>query len=179
MEGPDSFFGGAVAKIADSRLAIEAVERERQNIAVVAGVFSEAVRDGGRLIFVGAGTSGRLGVLDLPLTAGRNYVLTLRLDPFQFDGAPPQTVRVVLDGSNIAELPLQWDESRIGSYTVTLPAWRVREGRNRLELQAAYSTRAASVGGGVQEVTDDQDVAFLFWYLRVEPLRHPYPSPDG
>ena len=122
---------------------------------------------------------GRLGVLDLPLTAGRNYVLTLRLDPFQFDGAPPQTVRVVLDGSNIAELPLQWDESRIGSYTVTLPAWRVREGRNRLELQAAYSTRAASVGGGVQEVTDDQDVAFLFWYLRVEPLRHPYPSPDG
>ena len=122
---------------------------------------------------------GRLGVLDLPLTAGRNYVLTLRLDPFQFDGAPPQTVRVVLDGSNIAELPLQWDESRIGSYTVTLPAWRVREGRNRLELQAAYSTRAASVGGGVQEVTDDQDVAFLFWYLRVEPLRHPHPSPDG
>jgi 4-amino-4-deoxy-L-arabinose transferase-like glycosyltransferase len=112
---------------------------------------------------------GRRGVLDLPLTAGRNYALTLRLDPFQFDGAPPQTVRVALNGSAVAELPLQWDESRIGSYAVHLPASRVREGRNTVELEATYSTQATSVGGGTQEVTGDRDVAFLFWYLRVEP----------
>jgi hypothetical protein len=112
---------------------------------------------------------GRRGVIDLPLTAGRSHALTLRLDPFQFEGAPPQTVRVLLNGTAMADLSLQWDESRIGTYTVTLPAAQVREGDNRLELQAAYSTNAASVGGGGQEVSGDRDVAFLFWYLRVEP----------
>jgi hypothetical protein len=113
---------------------------------------------------------GRRGVLDLPLTAGRNYMCALRLDPFQFDGAPPQTVRVLLNGTALADLTLQWDEARIGTYTVTLPAALVREGDNKLELQAAYSTRAGSVGGGAQEVSGDRDVAFLFWYLRVEPV---------
>ena len=112
---------------------------------------------------------GRRAVIDLPLTAGRSYALTLRLDPFQFEGAPPQTVRVTLNGTTLADRPLQWDESRIGTYTVNLPAAQVREGDNRLELQAAYSTKTTSVGGGAQEVGGDRDVGFLFWYLRVEP----------
>lgn len=112
---------------------------------------------------------GRRAVIDLPLAAGRDYLLTLRLDPFQFDGAPAQTVRVVLNGSAVADLALDWDEARIGSYIVRLPASRIREGRNALELQAAYSKRADSVGGGAQEVSGDREVAFLFWYLRVEP----------
>ena len=50
--------------MADNRVALEAVEREKDRIAHVAEMFAEAVRHGGRLIFVGAGTSGRLGVLD-------------------------------------------------------------------------------------------------------------------
>jgi hypothetical protein len=112
---------------------------------------------------------GRRAVIDLPLAAGRDYLLTLRLDPFEFDGAPPQTVRVALNGSALADLPLQWDETRIGSYSVRLPASQVREGRNAIELQAAYATRAASVDGGAQDVSGDREVAFLFWYLRVDP----------
>src|SRR3954462_197244 len=59
--------------ISDSKMAIDAVERERQTIAAVAELFAEAVRNGGRLIFVGAGTSGRLGVLEaaeMPPTFG-------------------------------------------------------------------------------------------------------------
>jgi hypothetical protein len=112
---------------------------------------------------------GRRATIDLPLAARRGYRLTLRIDPFEFDGAPPQTLTVALNGSVLADLPLQWDETRIGSYTVRLPASQVREGRNTIELRAAYSTRAESVGGGVQEVAGDRDVAFLFWYLRVEP----------
>src|SRR4051812_13084485 len=59
--------------ISDSKLAIEAVERERQTIGVAAELFADAVRNNGRLIFVGAGTSGRLGVLEaaeMPPTFG-------------------------------------------------------------------------------------------------------------
>ena len=59
--------------IADARAVLEAVEREREVIASVAELLAEAVRQGGRLIFVGAGTSGRLGVLEaaeMPPTFG-------------------------------------------------------------------------------------------------------------
>jgi N-acetylmuramic acid 6-phosphate etherase len=59
--------------IADNRLACEAVEGQQDSIARVADIFAEAVGNGGRLIFVGAGTSGRLGVLEaaeMPPTFG-------------------------------------------------------------------------------------------------------------
>jgi N-acetylmuramic acid 6-phosphate etherase len=59
--------------IADNRIVMEAVEHEKDRIAHVAEIFAEAVRNGGRLIFVGAGTSGRLGVLEaaeMPPTFG-------------------------------------------------------------------------------------------------------------
>jgi N-acetylmuramic acid 6-phosphate etherase len=41
-----------------------AVQQERENIARALEFAEEAFRSGGRLIYVGAGTSGRLGVLD-------------------------------------------------------------------------------------------------------------------
>ena len=59
--------------IADNRVVLDAVEQEKDRIALVAETFAEAVRNGGRLIFVGAGTSGRLGVLEaaeMPPTFG-------------------------------------------------------------------------------------------------------------
>ena len=59
--------------IADNRHVLEAVEREKHLIAQVAEIFADALRGGGRLIFVGAGTSGRLGVLEaaeMPPTFG-------------------------------------------------------------------------------------------------------------
>jgi len=51
----------------------EAVHRERTAIATAVDLVVEAFRGGGRLIYVGAGTSGRLGVLDaaeMPPTYG-------------------------------------------------------------------------------------------------------------
>jgi N-acetylmuramic acid 6-phosphate etherase len=42
----------------------EAVEKEIPYIIEAADIIAEAFRDGGRLIYIGAGTSGRLGVLD-------------------------------------------------------------------------------------------------------------------
>lgn len=47
----------------DGRI-IRAVRREKERIAIAADLIAEAFRKGGRLVFVGAGTSGRLGVLE-------------------------------------------------------------------------------------------------------------------
>jgi len=49
---------------AQDAIAVEAVKKERKNIAQAIELVSTALRSGGRLIYFGAGTSGRLGVLD-------------------------------------------------------------------------------------------------------------------
>ena len=50
--------------LGEDRKVVTAVNREKARIAMGADLVTEAVRKGGRLIFVGAGTSGRLGVLE-------------------------------------------------------------------------------------------------------------------
>ncbi len=49
---------------AEDRMVAAAVGEERQQIARAIDLVVESFRQGGRLIYVGAGTSGRLGVLD-------------------------------------------------------------------------------------------------------------------
>ncbi len=59
--------------ILDNRHVLAAVQREKTHIARGAELVADAVLRGGRLIFAGAGTSGRLGVLEaaeLPPTFG-------------------------------------------------------------------------------------------------------------
>jgi N-acetylmuramic acid 6-phosphate etherase len=59
--------------ILDNRNVLKAVQREKHRIARGVGMIVRAVQAGGRLIFVGAGTSGRLGVLEaaeMPPTFG-------------------------------------------------------------------------------------------------------------
>src|SRR5688572_26631635 len=61
--------------ILDNRHVLAAVQREKTRIARGAELLADAVLKGGRLIFAGAGTSGRLGVLEaaeLPPTFGIN-----------------------------------------------------------------------------------------------------------
>jgi N-acetylmuramic acid 6-phosphate etherase len=58
---------------AEDRMVAEAVSEERQAIARALELAERAFRSGGRLLYVGAGTSGRLGVLDaaeMPPTYG-------------------------------------------------------------------------------------------------------------
>jgi N-acetylmuramic acid 6-phosphate etherase len=50
--------------INEDRKMLEAVKRERERIAVGIEMISAALRKGGRIVFVGAGTSGRLGILE-------------------------------------------------------------------------------------------------------------------
>lgn len=71
----DTLKSGEVVEVMllDNRHVLAAVQREKARIARGAEMMAEAVRQGGRLIFVGAGTSGRLGVLEaaeLPPTFG-------------------------------------------------------------------------------------------------------------
>src|SRR5688572_1013256 len=59
--------------IVDGRRASLAVQDAKARIAKGAAIVADVMRKGGRLIFVGAGTSGRLGVLEaaeLPPTFG-------------------------------------------------------------------------------------------------------------
>jgi N-acetylmuramic acid 6-phosphate etherase len=50
--------------INEDRKMLAAVQREKSRIAMGADLIATALRKGGRIVFVGAGTSGRLGVLE-------------------------------------------------------------------------------------------------------------------
>jgi N-acetylmuramic acid 6-phosphate etherase len=50
--------------MSEDRKMLAAVQRERERIAVGVEMLSTSLRKGGRIVFVGAGTSGRLGVLE-------------------------------------------------------------------------------------------------------------------
>ena len=57
----------------EDRKVIAAVHKERERIAHGVEIISQALRKGGRIIFIGAGTSGRLGVVEaseMPPTFG-------------------------------------------------------------------------------------------------------------
>jgi N-acetylmuramic acid 6-phosphate etherase len=59
----------------DDRKVLAAVQREKSRIALGVDIIVQALRKGGRVVFVGAGTSGRLGVLEsaeMPTTFGTN-----------------------------------------------------------------------------------------------------------
>lgn len=69
----------------EDRKIVAAVAREKERIALGTELIIQALRRGGRLIFIGAGTSGRLGVLEaaeIPPTFG----------------TPPSLVRAVMAG---------------------------------------------------------------------------------
>src|SRR5262245_15516177 len=57
----------------EDRKMLAAVQREKARIAVGVDIITQSLRRSGRIIFVGAGTSGRLGVLEsaeMPPTFG-------------------------------------------------------------------------------------------------------------
>jgi len=59
--------------LGEDRKMLAAVARERERIALAVDIITQALRKAGRLVFLGAGTSGRLGVLEaaeIPPTFG-------------------------------------------------------------------------------------------------------------
>src|SRR5690242_11079645 len=68
--------------INEDKKVLTAVHREKERIAVGVEIVSQALRKGGRIIFVGAGTSGRLGILEsaeMPPTFGTSTDLVLAI----------------------------------------------------------------------------------------------------
>jgi N-acetylmuramic acid 6-phosphate etherase len=66
----------------EDRKMLAAVHREKERIACGVEIITQALRRGGRIIFVGAGTSGRLGVLEsaeMPPTFGTSPELVLAI----------------------------------------------------------------------------------------------------
>src|SRR5579872_3596528 len=64
----------------EDRKMLAAVQREKERITVGIDIITQALRKHGRIIFVGAGTSGRLGVLEsaeMPPTFGTDPNLVL------------------------------------------------------------------------------------------------------
>src|SRR5512139_1101587 len=83
--------------LAEDRKMVAAVTRERERIALAVDIITQALLKGGRLVFIGAGTSGRLGVLEaaeMPSTFG----------------TPPQLVQGLMAGGRAA-----WLQARQGS----------------------------------------------------------------
>src|SRR5438309_338559 len=68
--------------LGEDRKMLAAVQREKERIACGVEIITQALRRGGRIIFVGAGTSGRLGVLEsaeMPPTFGTSPELVLAI----------------------------------------------------------------------------------------------------
>jgi len=66
----------------EDRKMLTAVQREKDRIAVGIDIVSQSLRKGGRVVFVGAGTSGRLGLLEsteMPPTFGTDEDLVLAI----------------------------------------------------------------------------------------------------
>jgi N-acetylmuramic acid 6-phosphate etherase len=73
----------------EDRKMVAAVAREKERIACGVDIISQALKKGGRLVFIGAGTSGRLGSLEaaeIPPTFG----------------AAPNLVRAIMAGGRRA-----------------------------------------------------------------------------
>jgi len=68
--------------INEDRKMLAAVQREKERIAVGVDIITQAMRRGGRVVFVGAGTSGRLGIVEsaeMPPTFGTRPELVLAI----------------------------------------------------------------------------------------------------
>jgi len=75
--------------INEDRKVIAAVQKEREKIAHGVEIIAQSLRKGGRIIFIGAGTSGRLGVVEaaeMPPTFG----------------TPPRVVQAIMAGGQTA-----------------------------------------------------------------------------
>ncbi|HEX4346773.1 MAG TPA: N-acetylmuramic acid 6-phosphate etherase [Vicinamibacterales bacterium] len=73
--GIDKFSAADIVEgmLNEDRKMLAAVQREKDRIAVGVEIISKVLRQGGRVVFVGAGTSGRLGVVEsteMPPTFG-------------------------------------------------------------------------------------------------------------
>src|SRR2546422_300763 len=110
-----------------------AVHREREAVARAIELTVAAFQGGGRLVYVGAGTSGRLGVLDASAC------------PPTF-GAPPELVVGVIAGGLPAVVTSREGGEAYGNLMVDLMAWsdKLRDRGERIVMECCEVDRGAA-----------------------------------
>lgn len=131
----------------ENRRVPEAVDAELPNIAAAVDLIAEALKSGGHLIYVGAGTSGRLGVVDAsecPPTFGVDYDLVRGIIAGG-EGAMFRAVEGAEDNEDLGAESLRGNGVAAGDVVVGLSA----AGRAPFVLGALREARrlgAATVG---------------------------------
>ncbi|RCS53920.1 N-acetylmuramic acid 6-phosphate etherase [Bremerella cremea] len=114
----------------------EAVARQSQQIATAVDVISDRLHNGGRLIYFGAGTSGRLGILD-----AAECPPTFRSDPRQVVGliaGGPSAITTAVEGAE--------DNPSLGMQDLE----RIQLSPNDVVVGIATSGRTPYVIGGLE-----------------------------
>ncbi len=87
-------------------------------------------RDEGAFVW----SDGPESELDFFLAVPRDVPLTLRGEPYRFDGAPPQEVGLILNGESFEKITVDGKDQR-----VVLPERHLRAGTNQLVLRYAWT----------------------------------------
>ena len=121
--------------INEDRKVIAAVQKERERIAHGVEIISQALKRGGRIIFIGAGTSGRLGVVEaseMPPTFG----------------TPPTLVQAIMAGGQDAVFKAKEgveDNYEEGARSIA----RLRLGKKDVVIGVSASGMTPFVRGGL------------------------------
>jgi N-acetylmuramic acid 6-phosphate etherase len=121
--------------LSEDRKMLAAVGRERERIALAVDIITQALRKGGRLVFIGAGTSGRLGVLEAAEI------------PPTFGTAPELVQGIMAGGKNAVFLAREGVEDRHdeGARTVA----RLKAGKRDVFVGVSASGITPFVRGGL------------------------------
>lgn len=136
-EAIDSLSSAEIVELMNSEDAkvIEAVHGESQAIAKVIDLTAERLLRGGRLIYVGAGTSGRLGVLDAAEC------------PPTFSTPPSMVIGRIAGGSTALTQAVEGAEDSVEQGTATIDSLQV--GPNDVVVGIATSGRTPYVLGAI------------------------------
>jgi N-acetylmuramic acid 6-phosphate etherase len=121
--------------LAEDRKVLAAVQKERERIAHGVEIVSQSLRKGGRIVFIGAGTSGRLGVVEaseMPPTFG----------------TPAETVQAIMAGGQDAVFRAKEgveDNYEEGARSIS----RLRLGKRDVVIGVSASGMTPFVRGGL------------------------------
>ncbi len=113
---------------AEDRLVADAVASQRTQIAEAISAIERAFRDGRRLLYVGAGTSGRLGVLDASEC------------PPTFGTDPAMVVGIIAGGDHALRNPIEGAEDDPSAGALVMDTHRVQAGDVVCGIAASGST---------------------------------------
>lgn len=120
----------------EDRLCAEAVEKEAVSIAKAVDLIAARMKNGGRLFYIGAGTSGRLGVLDASEC------------PPTFNTKPEQVVGIIAGGGTALTTAVEGAEDDDQAAAEDLKKHRFNSGDVLVGI--ATSGRTPYVIGGLQ-----------------------------